>query len=50
MCFLESGTGTATYMEFGYGEEPTMRPPSKYIHWAKLAYNETYWLTARGML
>ncbi|MFP4174593.1 MAG: NAD(P)/FAD-dependent oxidoreductase [Halobacteriales archaeon] len=50
MCFLESGTDMATYMEFVYDEEPIMRPPSKYIHWAKLAYNETYWLTARGML
>lgn len=50
MCFIESGTDEATYMEFGYGEEPVIRSPSKYIHWAKLAYNETYWLTAKGLL
>jgi sulfide:quinone oxidoreductase len=50
ICFVESGTDEATFVEFGYGEEPTVREPSQTLHWAKLAYNETYWLTARGLV
>ncbi|MFT4921901.1 MAG: sulfide:quinone oxidoreductase [Haloarculaceae archaeon] len=50
MCFIESGMDEATFVEFGYGDEPTVRPASKPIHWAKLGYNESYWLTARGLL
>ena len=50
VCFLEAGTDEATFVEFGYGDEPTVRPPSKALHWAKLGYNESYWLTARGLL
>jgi sulfide:quinone oxidoreductase len=50
VCFVESGLDEATFVEFGYGEEPTVREPSRAVHWAKLAYNESYWLTARGLL
>jgi sulfide:quinone oxidoreductase len=50
VCFLESGTDEATYVSFHYGEQPVLREPSKYLHWSKLAYNENYWLTARGVL
>jgi len=50
VCFLEAGTDAATFIEFGYGDEPTVRPASKMLHWAKLGYNESYWLTARGLL
>ncbi|WP_181685097.1 NAD(P)/FAD-dependent oxidoreductase [Halorhabdus salina] len=50
VCFIETGMDEATFVEFGYGDEPTMREPSKPVHWAKLGYNESYWLTARGLL
>lgn len=50
VCFLEAGMDEATFIEFSYGEEPNVREPSKPLHWAKLGYNESYWLTARGLL
>lgn len=50
VCFIESGMDEATFVEFEYGTQPTVRAPSKPIHWAKLGYNESYWLTARGLL
>lgn len=50
VCFIETGMDEATFVEFEYGRQPTMRSPSKTIHWAKLGYNESYWLTARGLL
>jgi sulfide:quinone oxidoreductase len=50
VCFIESGMDEATFVEFAYGSQPTVRPASKPLHWAKLGYNESYWLTARGLL
>ncbi|MEF8905270.1 MAG: FAD/NAD(P)-binding oxidoreductase, partial [Haloarculaceae archaeon] len=50
ICFIESGMDEATFVEFGYGDEPVVREPSKLLHWGKLAYNESYWLTARGLI
>ncbi|ELY66349.1 NAD(P)/FAD-dependent oxidoreductase [Natrinema versiforme] len=50
VCFLEAGMDEATFIEFTYGEEPYVREPSKPLHLAKLGYNESYWLTARGLL
>lgn len=50
VCFIETGMDEATFIEFAYGEEPTVRRPSRAIHWAKLGYNESYWLTARGLI
>ncbi|EFW93783.1 FAD-dependent pyridine nucleotide-disulfide oxidoreductase [Haladaptatus paucihalophilus DX253] len=50
VCFIESGMDEATFVEFEYGRQPTVRDPSKFVHWAKLSYNESYWLTARGLL
>ncbi|MFB6130014.1 MAG: NAD(P)/FAD-dependent oxidoreductase [Salinigranum sp.] len=50
MCFIESGTDSATYVSFDYEHPPLVRDESKFVHWAKLAYNESYWLTARGLL
>ncbi|MFB6185010.1 MAG: NAD(P)/FAD-dependent oxidoreductase [Haloarculaceae archaeon] len=50
ICFIESGMDEATFVEFAYGDTPTVREPSKPLHWAKLGYNESYWLTARGLL
>jgi len=50
VCFIETGMDEATFVDFEYGSEPTMRDPTKAIHWAKLGYNESYWLTARGLI
>ncbi|WP_276257692.1 NAD(P)/FAD-dependent oxidoreductase [Haloglomus litoreum] len=50
VCFIETGMDAASYVEFDYENPPTPPAPSKKLHWAKLAYNESYWLTARGLL
>ncbi|WP_435348238.1 NAD(P)/FAD-dependent oxidoreductase [Haloarchaeobius sp. HRN-SO-5] len=50
VCFIEAGMNEATFIEFDYERSPVMRDESRPIHLAKLAYNETYWLTARGLL
>jgi sulfide:quinone oxidoreductase len=50
VCFLEAGMDEATFVSFDYEHEPHLRPESRPVHWAKLAYNESYWLTARGLL
>jgi sulfide:quinone oxidoreductase len=50
VCFLEAGMDEATFVAFDYANEPHLRPESRPVHWAKLAYNESYWLTARGLL
>jgi sulfide:quinone oxidoreductase len=50
VCFVESGRDEATYVAFDYDEEPDPKPPSTLIHWSKLGYNQSYWLTARGVL
>jgi sulfide:quinone oxidoreductase len=50
MCFLEAGMDEATFISFDYQNEPVLRDESRPVHWAKLAYNESYWLTARGLL
>jgi len=50
ICFIESGTDEGTFIEFSYDRDPAPKPPSQLVHWGKLAYNESYWLTARGLL
>ncbi len=50
VCFLEAGMDEATFVSFDYENEPVVRDESRMIHWAKLGYNESYWLTARGLL
>jgi sulfide:quinone oxidoreductase len=50
ICFLEAGMDEATYVSFDYENPPNLRDESQFVHWAKLAYNESYWLTARGLL
>jgi sulfide:quinone oxidoreductase len=50
ICVIEAGMDEATFVEFDYGNEPEVRPESTPVHWAKLGYNEAYWLTARGLL
>ncbi|MBT3170896.1 MAG: NAD(P)/FAD-dependent oxidoreductase [Rhodospirillaceae bacterium] len=49
-CFVETGMDSATYVWFNYETPPNPGPPSKMIHWSKLAYNRLYWLSARGLL
>ena len=48
ICFIEAGTDAATFVDFDYDHPPIVRDENQYLHWAKLAYNESYWLTARG--
>ncbi len=50
LCFIETGMDAASFVEFDYEQPPSPAPPSQKLHWAKLAYNESYWLTARGLL
>jgi sulfide:quinone oxidoreductase len=50
ICFVEAGLDSATFIEFNYQRPPTVPEPTKMIHWAKLAYNNAYWLTAKGAL
>ena len=49
-CFIESGFDRATYNAFDYVNLPQLKPPSKSIHWFKVAYNQMYWTTVRGLL
>ena len=50
ICFVETGMDSASYVSFDYENPPAPKSPSKSLHWAKLAYNESYWLTARGLI
>jgi sulfide:quinone oxidoreductase len=50
LCFIETGMDSATYVEFDYDSQPEPGEPTRALHWSKLAYNESYWLTARGLL
>lgn len=50
LCFLEAGLDEATFVSFDYDSVPDLREESKLVHWAKGAYNESYWLTARGLI
>jgi sulfide:quinone oxidoreductase len=50
LCFIETGMDAASYVEFDYQNPPSPANPSQKLHWSKLAYNESYWLTARGLL
>jgi sulfide:quinone oxidoreductase len=50
LCFLEAGMDEATFVSFDYDSLPELREESKLVHWAKGAYNESYWLTARGLI
>ncbi|QGA84476.1 NAD(P)/FAD-dependent oxidoreductase [Halomicrobium sp. LC1Hm] len=50
LCFIETGMDAASFVEFDYETPPAPAPPSEKLHWSKLAYNEAYWLTARGLL
>jgi sulfide:quinone oxidoreductase len=49
-CFIETGGEKATYAMFNYNQPPDPKPPTRAVHWFKLAYNRLYWLSARGLL
>jgi sulfide:quinone oxidoreductase len=49
-CFIQAGSDKATYAMFNYNQPPDPRPPTRSIHWFKLAYNKLYWVSARGLL
>ncbi len=49
-CFIEAGKDRATYASFDYANPPQPKPPTKAIHWFKLAYNRLYWNSVRGLL
>ena len=49
-CFIEAGKDRATYAAFDYKNPPNPMPPTKVIHWFKLAYNKLYWNSVRGLL
>jgi sulfide:quinone oxidoreductase len=49
-CFIEVGKDRATYAQFDYTTPPDPKPPTKAVHWFKMAYNKLYWTTARGLL
>ncbi|HYA66290.1 MAG TPA: FAD/NAD(P)-binding oxidoreductase [Burkholderiaceae bacterium] len=49
-CFIEAGKDKATYAMFNYANPPDPKPATKSIHWFKMAYNQLYWASARGLL
>lgn len=49
-CFIEAGKDRATYAMFNYNNPPDPKPPTKSLHWFKMAYNQLYWASARGLL
>lgn len=49
-CFIEAGRDRATYAMFNYQNPPDPKPPTKSVHWFKMAYNQLYWASARGLL
>jgi sulfide:quinone oxidoreductase len=45
MCFLETGQGQATTIQFDYDHPPVSPTPARRWHWAKTLFNKTYWHT-----
>jgi sulfide:quinone oxidoreductase len=45
MCFLETGRGEATTIQFDYDHPPVSPPPARRWHWAKAVFNRAYWHT-----
>jgi len=44
-CFLETGHGEATTIQFDYDHPPVSPTPARRWHWAKALFNKTYWHT-----
>ncbi|MFW5910248.1 MAG: NAD(P)/FAD-dependent oxidoreductase [Thiohalospira sp.] len=49
-CFIEAGKDRATFASFNYTTPPDPQPPTETVHWFKLAYNQLYWNSVRGLL
>ncbi len=49
-CFIEAGKDRATYAMFNYQNPPQPRAPNAAIHAFKMAYNQLYWASVRGLL
>ena len=49
-CFIEAGHDRATYAMFDYLNPPDLKSPTKPMHWFKMAYNQMYWTSVRGLL
>jgi sulfide:quinone oxidoreductase len=49
-CFIETGHDSATHAMFNYKNPPDLKPSSKPMHWFKMAYNQMYWTSVRGLL
>lgn len=49
-CFVESSMDQASYVAFSYTRPPQPAKPSPLLFWFKAAYNDLYWLSARGLL
>jgi sulfide:quinone oxidoreductase len=45
MCFLETGRGQATTIQFDYDHPPVSPTPARRWHWAKALFNKSYWHT-----
>lgn len=43
MCFLETGHGKASLLDFDYSRPPKVAEPSAVVHYQKLAFNKAYW-------
>ena len=51
MCFFEVGSGQGTLLQFDYDHPPRPPRPNRLWHFAKLAFNKTYWFTVpRGRI
>ncbi len=49
-CFIEAGLEEATHIEFDYQNPPTPSIQGPLVHDFKLAFNEMYWLSLRGLV
>ena len=49
-CFIEAGKDRATYAMFDYTHPPQPKAPNAAMHAFKMAYNQLYWASARGLL
>lgn len=45
MCFLETGKGRATLLDFDYSHPPQPPEPNRTYHWQKALFNQFYWWT-----
>jgi sulfide:quinone oxidoreductase len=51
MCFLETGDGHATALNFDYDHPPQPPRPSRIYHYEKMLFNKTYWyIVPRGIV